>query len=94
MTTTAAVDYAAPEAGTGSASTYTGPRCQACGAPTWRWRGSVWQYTCSTCLDAYLDEGAAKAAERDRRDRQKMARKRIEGNNNDFSPVSGRASGW
>lgn len=54
---------------------YAGPRCQSCGGPCWRWKGSVWGYTCTTCLDTYLDAGAAKAAERDQRERAQTLRR-------------------
>jgi hypothetical protein len=36
---------------------YGGPRCQSCGGPCWQWKGSVWGFTCSACLSAYLDAG-------------------------------------
>ncbi|MCV7094098.1 hypothetical protein [Mycobacterium kubicae] len=58
--------------------TYAGPRCQACGGPCWQHKGSVWGWTCNTCLEQYLDEGAAKAAARDRKDRERLARKALE----------------
>lgn len=80
---TAAADAASAEA-------YDGPLCWRCGGPCASYKGSVHGWTCSACLQRYLDEGAAKAAERDRRDRQKLARKRIEGSdNNDYSSVDG-----
>lgn len=88
MTTTTAADPPT------SAEAYDGPTCWRCGGPCASYKGSVHGWTCTACLNRYLDEGAAKAAERDRRDRQKLARKRIESSDNtDFSPVSGRASG-
>ncbi|BBZ64514.1 hypothetical protein [Mycolicibacterium monacense] len=83
MTATAAVDYAAPEV-------YTGPRCQACDGPCWQWKGNVWGYTCTACIERHLAESAAKGAERDRRDRQKLARKRLDAHDdNDYSSVDG-----
>ena len=78
---------------TSDTSADAGPTCSRCGGPCATHKGSVHGWTCSACLTRYLEEGAAKAAERDRRDRQKLARKRIEGNDNDFSPLDGRTSG-
>ncbi|OBK97747.1 hypothetical protein A5645_05595 [Mycobacterium asiaticum] len=54
---------------------YAGPRCESCGGPCWRWKGSVHGYTCTTCLTAYLDAGAARAAERDQRERAQTLRR-------------------
>ena len=55
--------------------TYAGPRCQSCGGPCWQWKGSIWHYTCSGCLTRHLDASAARAAERDRRERARLVRK-------------------
>ncbi|ETB38920.1 hypothetical protein [Mycobacterium avium] len=60
--------------------TYTGPACQSCGGPCWRHRGSVWGYTCAACIDRHLDAAAARGDARDRRERQKNARKLLERN--------------
>lgn len=54
---------------------YAGPRCQGCGGPCWLWKGDVWQYTCTACIDAYLDEGAARWAARERREQEKQRAK-------------------
>ncbi len=87
MTATAAVDYPA------SGDAYDGPMCWRCGGPCWQWKGTVHGWTCGACIDRYLDESAAKGAERDRRDREKLARKRLDAPD-DLSPrMSGRASG-
>ncbi|WP_237394268.1 hypothetical protein [Mycobacterium paraintracellulare] len=73
-----------------SAEAYDGPTCWRCGGPCASYKGSVHGWTCTACLNRYLDEGAAKAEARDRRERQKLARKRIESSDNtDFSPVNG-----
>lgn len=82
MTASAAVDS------TASGDVYDGPLCWRCGGPCASYKGSVHGWTCTTCINRYLDDGAAKAAERDRRDRQKMARKRLYAHD-DFSPVTG-----
>jgi len=84
VTAGAAVDYAAPEA-------YAGPRCGGCGGPCWQYKGGVWGYTCTACIERHLDAAAAKAAARDRKARERSLVKLLA--NNDFSPVSGRASG-
>lgn len=52
-----------------------GPRCQGCGGPCWLWKGDVWQYTCTACIDTYLDEGAARWAARQRREQEKAREK-------------------
>jgi len=55
---------------------YDGPAvCRRCGGPCWQWKGSVHGWTCQACIDRYLDEGAAKGAVRDRRDRERQGRK-------------------
>lgn len=64
----AEADYDAPD-------TYSGPVCRSCGGPCWFWKGSVWEYTCTGCLNRYLDEAAARGAERDRKERERLARK-------------------
>lgn len=56
-------------------ATYDGPRCQSCGGPCWHWKGSVWEYTCTDCIDRYLDEGAARWAVREAKEAEKQARK-------------------
>lgn len=73
-------------ADTASAEAYDGPRCWRCGGPCASYKGSVHGWTCTACLDRYLDAAAAKAAERDRRDRQKMARKRLDAYGDNDSP--------
>jgi len=73
-----------------SAASYDGPTCWRCGGPCATHKGSVHGWTCTACLQRYLDESAARGDARDRRDRQKLARKRIENSdNNDFSPLDG-----
>lgn len=68
MTTMTEADTSAPD-------TVTGPTCQSCGSPTWRWRGSVWGYTCTYCIDRHLDEAAARCVVRMAKEREKIARK-------------------
>lgn len=51
------------------------PRCGSCGGPTWMWRGSVWQYTCTGCLGRHLAAAAARADAKQQRDRERVARK-------------------
>lgn len=60
------------------AEAYDGPRCRSCGGPCIRWKGDVWGYTCTACINAHLAEAAARADEHERVDRQRMARKRRE----------------
>ncbi|MDP7727627.1 hypothetical protein QXM59_05400 [Mycobacterium sp. TY813] len=71
---------------TDAPDTYAGPRCQGCGGPCWLWKGDVWQYTCTACLDRYLDDGAARWAARERREqekhRAKIARNMLRDNDN------------
>lgn len=76
------------------ASAYTGPICQGCGGPCWFWKGSVWEYTCSACLDRYLDESLARWAARERREqekqRAKIARMMLRDNDNRTSVAADR----
>ncbi|MDV3135422.1 hypothetical protein [Mycobacterium sp. 29Ha] len=65
---------------TDAPDTYTGPVCQSCGGPCWRWKGSVWEYTCADCIGRHLDAAADRAAARDQRERQKNARKLLQRN--------------
>lgn len=62
------------------AETYAeaGPRCRVCGGPVLYYAGSVHGWTCRGCLADYVNAGAAKAEARDRQDRQRLARKRIQ----------------
>lgn len=71
--------------------TYAGPLCLSCGGPCWRWKGSVWQYTCTACIEQYLDESAARGAARDRRDRERELRKMFRDHTSNVS-LGGRAS--
>ena len=48
--------------------------CWRCGGPCLTYKGSVHGWTCQGCLAQYLEQSAAKADERDRRERQKNAR--------------------
>lgn len=70
---------------------YDGPICQACGGPCWSWKGSVWQYTCTACLDRYLDAAAARAEAKQRKARERLLRRMF--HDNDLSPVDGRRRG-
>jgi hypothetical protein len=67
--------------------TYDGPRCQSCGGPCWQYKGSVWEYTCTDCIDAYLDEAAARWIVRQAKERAKNERKLLRSNDIE-SPVS------
>lgn len=67
-----------PEATYAEADTYAGPRCQGCGGPCWFWKGSVWEYTCTACIDRYLDEGLARWEARERRERERAARRALD----------------
>jgi hypothetical protein len=64
-----------PEAVHADADNYAGPRCQGCGGPCWFWKGSVWDYTCTACIDRYLDEGLARWEARERREQEKQRAK-------------------
>jgi hypothetical protein len=76
----------------GLADTYDGPRCEQCDGPCWRYKGDVWGWTCTACIERHLAEGAAKADARDRIDRQRLALKRR--GNYDSPPVEdGRRGG-
>jgi hypothetical protein len=55
--------------------------CRSCGGPCLTHKGSVWGYTCTACIDKYLDDGAAKGAARDRKERDRLARKAIRNDN-------------
>jgi hypothetical protein len=48
--------------------------CWRCGGPCLLFKGSVHGWTCTTCLDKYLDASAAKAQERERVRQAKKAR--------------------
>ncbi len=74
-----------------NASDYTGPRCDECGGPCWRYKGDVWGYTCTVCIARHLDAAAARADARDQKARQRTLSKLF--SNNDSPPVGGRASG-
>lgn len=55
--------------------------CWRCGGPCLTYKGSVHGWSCTACLDRYLEEGAAKAAARDRKDRERLARKALDAAN-------------
>ncbi len=63
----------------------TGPICRSCGGQCWQWRGSVWEYTCTECIDRYLDQSAARCAVRMAKERDKIARKLL--HRNDLEPL-------
>lgn len=54
---------------------YEGPTCWDCGGPCATHKGSVHGWRCTECLDAYLDEGAARWAVRQAKERAKNERK-------------------
>lgn len=53
--------------------------CWDCGGPCATYKGSVHGWRCTGCLGRYLDEGAARGAERDRRERDRNQRKLFRG---------------
>lgn len=55
-----------------SAATYTGPRCQRCGGPCLTWKGSVWGYTCRTCISSHLAAVEAKLDAKAARQRERL----------------------
>jgi len=67
-------------------TTYRGPRCRSCDGPCWQYKGDVWGYTCTACIDRHLDAAAARADARDLKARQRLLSKRA--NNSVFSAVS------
>ncbi|BBX15224.1 hypothetical protein CRI77_22425 [Mycolicibacterium duvalii] len=75
------------------AAAYTGPACQSCGGPCWQWRGSVWEYTCTLCIDRYLDEAAARWATRMTKQRDKLARQLLHRDESEPLLTNGRRSG-
>lgn len=70
-----------------SAGAYDGPTCWRCGGPCATYKGTVHGWTCTACIDRYLDEGAARGLARDRKERERTARKLLA--SNDLSPVTG-----
>jgi hypothetical protein len=76
---TATLDSAEPDV-------YDGPTCRVCGGPTWLWRGSVHGYTCTPCLDRYLDAAAARADAKQRKARERLLRRIF--HDNDSTPLT------
>lgn len=73
---------------------YTGPRCQSCGGPCARWKGSVWQYTCTGCIERYLDDSERAWQARSANVRDKITRNLLHGNDYpNFRVVDGSAAG-
>ena len=64
-----------PETARCDAADYAGPRCQVRNGPCMSWKGSVHGYTCSKCLTAYIEASAARAAAKEQREAEKLARK-------------------
>ncbi|ORV89047.1 hypothetical protein [Mycolicibacterium iranicum] len=62
--------------------------CWRCGGPCLTYKGSVHGWTCQGCLAQYLEQSAAKADERDRRERQKNARKLLQRNETEPSVMA------
>lgn len=62
--------------------------CWRCGGPCLTYKGSVHGWTCQACLAQYLEQSAAKADERDRRERQKNARKLLQRNETEPSVMA------
>lgn len=50
--------------------------CWRCGGPCLTHKGSVHGWTCTACINDYLDAGAAKADARDRKERERLLAKR------------------
>ena len=65
---------------------YRGPRCRSCNGPCWFYKGDVWGFTCTACIDRHLEATAAQADACDRKDREKLLSKRL--HNNDSPRVS------
>ncbi len=61
-------------------ATYAGPVCQSCGGPCARWKGSVWQYTCTGCIERYLDDSEQAWQTRSAKVREKITRNLLHGN--------------
>lgn len=49
--------------------------CWRCGGPCLTYKGSVHGWTCTACLDRYLDDGAERYAARLRKDQEKQRAK-------------------
>lgn len=64
--------------------------CRRCGGPCGTYKGSVHGWTCNGCIAAYLEQSAAKADARDRRERQKNARKLLQRNETEPSVTTDR----
>jgi hypothetical protein len=65
---------------------YRGPRCWSCNGPCWLYKGDVWEFTCSACIDRHLEAAAVRADARDRKARERLLSKRF--NHNDSPRVS------
>ncbi|QLL05588.1 hypothetical protein [Mycobacterium vicinigordonae] len=63
-------------------ATYAGPVCQSCGGPCWRWKGSVWGYTCTACIERYLDDGERAWQAKSPNARDRISRNLLHGNDN------------
>ncbi|ORB14570.1 MULTISPECIES: hypothetical protein [Mycolicibacterium] len=83
---------AEPEADTMTATDDGIAVCWRCGGPCLTYKGSVHGWTCTACLDAYLDAGAARWAVRMAKEREKNARKLLLRNDSE-SPVSANGRG-
>ncbi len=87
--TVMSVDLAATEL-----DPYAGPVCQSCGGPCWRWKGSVWGYTCTACIERHLDDGERAWQARSANVRDKITRNLLHGNDYPNSRwVEGSAAG-
>lgn len=65
---------------------YRGPRCGSCNGPCWQYKGDVWGYTCTPCIERHQAEAAARADARDQKARKRTLSKLH--NNNDSPRVS------
>ncbi len=71
---------------------YHGQRCRSCNGPCWQWKGDVWGYTCTACINDHLAAAAARADARDQKARKRNLAKLLN-NNTDSPAVSKVASG-
>jgi hypothetical protein len=65
---------------------YQGPRCRSCNGPCWQYKGDVWRYTCTPCIERHQAEAAERADARDQKARKRTLSKLH--NNNDSPRVS------
>lgn len=59
---------------TAAAEGYTRPLRQTCGGPCRDWKGHVWGFTCAACISQEMDVRAARAADKDQKNRERLVR--------------------